>query len=124
MLTSDAYTGDKYHINSSSYTPSRPIDYSARHYSPSLSSSFTSDLSYGTTPYKTTADKGRTGDYLSQPFIPVSYREIRLGKRVVVMRSGGRTGRGVVRYVGSLSERPGSYVGVELDSPGRYQINE
>ena len=56
---------------------------------------------------------------MSRPFMPSSSSDIRLGKRVVVNRTCGNVGRGVVRYVGPLPERNGPYVGVELDYPGR-----
>lgn len=101
----------KHHTKSSSYNTSRPQDYTKRYdYGrTSLNSSFTSDSQYGVRDY-------------SKPFLPISSGEVRLGKRVVVMRSCGNVGRGVVRYVGTLPKRQGSYIGVELDNPGKLLV--
>jgi len=102
---SSTYTGPLYH----DYT--KPNDYTRS----TLNSSFNSDSSCGTTPYITTR---KTRDY-SKPIAPRSTSDVRLGKRIVVTRTCGNVGRGVVRYVGSLPNRKGSYVGVELDYPGK-----
>ncbi|XP_048577641.1 signaling mucin HKR1 [Nematostella vectensis] len=78
-------------------------------------SSYTSDTSV-TTPCKKNGIGRNTGTFFTKPFAPNSPQDIQLGMRVLVTRTRGNVGRGVVKYVGSLPDRTDTYIGVELDS--------
>ena len=104
------------------YTPSyhvKPYSHSLRdvgHHSTSSSSYSTSSQSLTTTPYHSSAVTAPyTGTKLfAKPFAPKSSSDIQVGMEVLVTRSRGEIGRGVVKYVGPLPGRKDTYIGVEL----------
>ncbi|XP_031569432.1 uncharacterized protein LOC116303943 [Actinia tenebrosa] len=74
---------------------------------------------YGTNSSVTKRYSTSTGypkDSSPKPFCPTFSTDIQKGMRVMVNRNRGICGHGIVKYVGMLPGREGSYVGVELDS--------
>lgn len=107
----DEYTSS-YHVKSSPYSHSlRDVG----HHSTSSSSYSTSSQSLTTAPYHSAVTVPRTS---SKPFAPKSSSDIQVGMEVLVTRSRGEIGRGVVKYVGPLPSRKDMYIGVEL-GPGQ-----
>ena len=89
------------------------------HHSTSSSSYSTSTQSLTTTPYHSAATASYAGTKLfTKPFAPTSSSDIQVGMKVLVTRSRGETGRGVVKYIGPLPGRKDMYIGVEL-GPGQ-----
>lgn len=85
------------------------------HHSTSSSSYSTGTQSLTTTPYHSAATGSYTGTkQFTKPFAPTSSSDIRVGMEILVTRSRGEIGRGVVKYVGPLPGRKGVYIGVEL----------
>lgn len=70
-----------------------------------------------TNPHPPSASGSRT-KLFSKPFAPTSSSDVRLGMEVLVTRSRGQIGRGVVKYVGPIPGRKDMYIGVEL-GPGQ-----
>lgn len=111
----DEYTSS-YHVKSSPYSHSlRDVG----HHSTSPSSYSTSSQSLTTAPYHSAVTVPRTSSKLfTKPFAPKSSSDIQVGMEVLVTRSRGEIGRGVVKYVGPLPSRKDMYIGVEL-GPGQ-----
>ena len=108
----DEYTSS-YHIESSPYSHSlRDVG----HHSTASSSYSTSSHSHTTSPYAVSASRTDT-KLFTKPFAPKSSTDIHVGMRVLVTRSRGEIGRGVVKYVGPIPGRKDTYIGVEL-GPG------
>jgi len=98
------------------YTPSynvRSSPYDVGLHSTSSSSYSTKSLT--TTPYHSAATASYTGTkQFTKPFAPTSSSDIQVGMDILVTRSRGEIGRGVVKYIGPLPGRKGVYIGVEL----------
>ena len=107
----DEYTSS-YHVQSLPYSHSlRDVG----HHSASSSSYSTSSQPLTTAPYHSAVTVPRTSSkLLTKPFAPTSSRDIQVGMEVVVTRSGGKIGRGIVKYVGPIPGRKEMYLGVEL----------
>lgn len=113
----DEYTSS-YHVKSSPYSHSlRDVGH---HYA---SSSYSSDSQSPTaTPYHSAVTTSHSSTKLfTKPFAPTSSSDIQLGMAVLVTRSRGQIGRGVVKYVGPLPGRKDMYIGVEL-GPGQGKL--
>lgn len=110
----DDYTSS-YHVRSSPYSHSlRDVG----HHSTSSSSYSTSSQSLTTTPYHSAVTASPTDTKVfTKPFAPKSSSDIQVGMEVLVTRSRGEIGRGVVKYIGPLPGRKDTYIGVEL-GPG------
>ena len=54
--------------------------------------------------------------------MPQCVDDIRIGDLVKFSRPGGKISKGVVKYIGPLSERNETYFGLELDSEGIYLL--
>ena len=108
----DEYT-PSYHIKSSPYSHSL---HDVGHHSTSSSSYSTSSHSLTTSSYATTASRKGT-KLFTKPFAPKLSSDIQVGMEVLVTRSRGEIGRGVVKYVGPIPGRKDTYIGVEL-GPG------
>ena len=107
----DEYTS--YHTKSSPYSHSlRDVG----HHSTASSRYSTSSHSHTTSPYAVTASRTDT-KLFSKPFAPKSSSDIQVGMEVLVTRSRGEIGRGVVKYIGPIPGRKDTYIGVEL-GPG------
>ena len=117
----DVY-GSKDEYTSSYDVKSLPYSHSQRdvgHHSTSSSSYSTSSQSLTTTPYHSAVTASRTDTkQFTKPFAPKSSTDIQVGMQVLVTRSRGEIGRGVVKYVGPLPSRRDMYIGVEL-GPGQ-----
>ena len=100
-----------YHVKSSPYSHSlRDVG----HHSTSSSYS-TSSQSLTTAPFHSVVTASCTDTKLfTKPFAPSSSRDIQVGMEVLVTRSRGEIGRGVVKYIGPLPGRKDMYIGVEL----------
>ena len=90
---------------------------------PSNNSTFTSSYASDssdtmTASYKTKSPSTVTPSSCTKAFAPKSPDDIHVGMRVMVMRSRGKAGRGLVRYIGTLPGLKGTYLGVELDTNG------
>ena len=59
-----------------------------------------------------------SGKTMKQGFKPQSFSDIELGMEIEVNMAGGRTGRGIVKYVGKTHPLWGNVIGVELH-PGQ-----
>ena len=65
-------------------------------------------------------------DYLkrpTKPFAPLSMDDILVGMRVLVTRSSGRIGKGVVKWKGYLDGHAEPFIGIELETPSNYTSN-
>ena len=114
----DEYT-PSHHVKTSPY--SRSLRDVGQH-STSSSSYSTSSQSLTTTPYHSGVTASSTDTKLfTKPFAPKSSNDIQLGMLVLVTRSRGEIGRGVVKYVGPLPGRKDTYIGVELQ-PGHGEL--
>ena len=106
------YSKHDTHHRSASHSP--PDTYST------VSSPYTSDSStIIATSHRTASLSHPSQSVLTKPFAPSSADDICLGMRVLVTRTRGKIGRGVVRYVGNLPGRTDTYLGVELDNNGK-----
>ena len=73
-------------------------------------------------PPSTSATQSRA-KLFGKPFAPNSSQDVQLGMEVLVTRSRGQIGRGVVRYVGPIPGRRDTYIGVELGpGQGKYTL--
>ncbi|XP_078375566.1 uncharacterized protein LOC144658931 isoform X2 [Oculina patagonica] len=114
----DEYTSS-YHVKSSPYSHSlRDVG----QHSTSSSSYSTDSQSLTTTPYHSAVATSHTSTkLLTKPFAPTSSSDIQLGMEVLVTRSRGQIGRGIVKYVGPLPGRKEMYIGIEL-RPGQGEL--
>ena len=83
-----------------------------------LASSYSSDLLDAVAATPRTKSPIAASPMLGGLFVPHSLDEIQVGMRVLVTRSMGKPGKGVVKYIGSLPEKKEVYLGIELDTYG------
>lgn len=57
------------------------------------------------------------------PFCPTTVYDLKMGMKVSVSRTSGRLSRGVVKWIGTLPNRYGDFVGVELETESRLNLN-
>lgn len=81
------------------------------------SSSSTNPRLLASNPHPPTTGASRS-KLFAKPFAPSSSKDVQLGMEVLVTRSRGQIGRGVVKYVGLIPGRKDTYIGVEL-GPGQ-----
>ena len=58
-----------------------------------------------------------------KPFAPESPEDIKLGMRVLVTRTSGRVGKGIVMWKGSLPGHNDTFLGVELETSSKEQTS-
>lgn len=54
------------------------------------------------------------------PFSPTHVNEVNVGMKVCVTRSNGRMSRGIVKWIGTLPNNYGDFIGVELETESKF----